>query len=143
MNGNQASVDIINSPLSELGVMAFDFGYTVADSNSLVLWEGSFGDFVNGAQILIDQFLVASEAKWNRHQGLLCCCPMVMREWVQSIVLADLSDFCSCAVTLIFRSLSRQTAAQYFHILRRQIKREFRKPWSLCRQNRCSVMQKW
>ena len=70
-----ARFDAVNSPLSEFGVMGFEVGYSMEDPNQLVMWEGQFGDFVNGAQIIIDQFLVAGETKWNRQCGLTLLLP--------------------------------------------------------------------
>jgi 2-oxoglutarate dehydrogenase E1 component len=103
---DQARIEIYNSLLSEVGVLGFEYGYTLADPHTLVLWEAQFGDFANGAQVIIDQFLASGESKWLRMSGLtlLLCAE-------RNMCIANLS-----------------TPANYFHALRRQIKRNFRKP---------------
>lgn len=125
---NQAEVEIINSPLSELAVMGFDFGYSVADKDSLVLWEGQFGDFVNGAQIVIDQFLVASEAKWGQTSGLVLLLPHGYEGMGPEHSSGRPERFLQLCGNLNIQVAIPTTAAQYFHVLRRQICRDFRKP---------------
>jgi 2-oxoglutarate dehydrogenase E1 component len=125
---DQAPVDIINSPLSELGVMGFDFGYTIADASSLVLWEGQFGDFVNGAQIVIDQFLVACEAKWGQTSGLVLLLPHGYEGMGPEHSSGRPERFLQLCGNANIQVAIPTTAAQYFHILRRQICRDFRKP---------------
>ena len=124
----QANVEILNSPLSELGVMGFEFGYTVADKDALVLWEGQFGDFVNGAQIVIDQFLVASEAKWGQTSGLVLLLPHGYEGMGPEHSSGRPERFLQLCGNANIQVAIPTTAAQYFHILRRQICREFRKP---------------
>jgi 2-oxoglutarate dehydrogenase E1 component len=124
----QASVEILNSPLSELGVMGFEFGYTVADKDALVLWEGQFGDFVNGAQIVIDQFLVASEAKWGQTSCLTLLLPHGYEGMGPEHSSGRPERFLQLCGNANIQVAIPTTAAQYFHILRRQICREFRKP---------------
>jgi 2-oxoglutarate dehydrogenase E1 component len=124
----QATVEILNSPLSELGVMGFEFGYTVADKDALVLWEGQFGDFVNGAQIVIDQFLVASEAKWGQTSGLTLLLPHGYEGMGPEHSSGRPERFLQLCGNANIQVAIPTTAAQYFHILRRQICREFRKP---------------
>jgi 2-oxoglutarate dehydrogenase E1 component len=128
IGGKQAQVDVINSPLSELGVMGFDFGYTIADPNALVLWEGQFGDFVNGAQIMIDQFLVASEAKWNQTSGMVLLLPHGHEGMGPEHSSARPERFLQLCGNANIQVAIPTTAAQYFHILRRQMVRDFRKP---------------
>ncbi len=125
---NQAPVEILNSPLSELGVMGFEFGYTIADKDALVLWEGQFGDFVNGAQIVIDQFLVASEAKWGQTSGLVLLLPHGHEGMGPEHSSGRPERFLQLCGNANIQVAIPTTAAQYFHILRRQICREFRKP---------------
>ncbi|MCX6118844.1 MAG: thiamine pyrophosphate-dependent enzyme [Proteobacteria bacterium] len=124
----QAPVEILNSPLSELGVMGFEYGYTIADSESLVLWEGQFGDFVNGAQIVIDQFIVASEAKWNQTSGLVLLLPHGYEGMGPEHSSARPERFLQLCGNDNIQVAYPSTAAQYFHILRRQLHRDFRKP---------------
>mmetsp|Transcript_39818 Transcript_39818/g.62938 ORF Transcript_39818/g.62938 Transcript_39818/m.62938 type:complete len:333 (+) Transcript_39818:2180-3178(+) len=142
--------DVANSSLSEFGVMGFDLGYSLEDPDYLVLWEGQFGDFSNGAQIIIDQFISSGEQKWNRQSGLVLLLPhgydgqgpehssarlerfLAMTD--SPIKVADLSslekrqeyvkeaNWQVCNVT---------SPANYFHLLRRQIHRPFRKPLCL------------
>jgi 2-oxoglutarate dehydrogenase E1 component len=119
---DQAPVDIINSPLSELGVMGFDFGYTIADASSLVLWEGQFGDFVNGAQIVIDQFLVACEAKWGQTSGLVLLLPHGYEGMGPEHSSGRPERFLQLCGNANIQVAIPTTAAQYFHILRRQIR---------------------
>jgi 2-oxoglutarate dehydrogenase E1 component len=125
---DQAPVEILNSPLSELGVMGFEFGYTVADESSLVLWEGQFGDFVNGAQIVIDQFLVASEAKWNQTSGLVLLLPHGYEGMGPEHSSGRPERFLQLCGNANIQVAIPTTAAQYFHVLRRQVVRDFRKP---------------
>ena len=124
----QAPVDIINSPLSEAGVMGFDFGYTIADPDALVLWEAQFGDFVNGAQIIIDQFLVASEAKWKQVSGLVLLLPHGYEGQGPEHSSARPERFLQLCGNLNIQVAIPTTPAQHFHLLRRQIHRSFRKP---------------
>lgn len=124
----QAEVEILNSPLSELGVMGFEFGYTVADKDALVLWEGQFGDFVNGAQIVIDQFLVASEAKWGQTSGLVLLLPHGYEGMGPEHSSGRPERFLQLCGNANIQVAIPTTAAQYFHILRRQLCRPFRKP---------------
>lgn len=124
----QATVEILNSPLSELGVMGFEFGYTVADKDALVLWEGQFGDFVNGAQIVIDQFLVASEAKWGQTSSLVLLLPHGYEGMGPEHSSGRPERFLQLCGNANIQVAIPTTAAQYFHILRRQLCRDFRKP---------------
>ncbi len=125
---SQATVEILNSPLSELGVMGFEFGYTVADKDALVLWEGQFGDFVNGAQIVIDQFLVASEAKWGQTSSLVLLLPHGYEGMGPEHSSGRPERFLQLCGNANIQVAIPTTAAQYFHILRRQLCRDFRKP---------------
>jgi 2-oxoglutarate dehydrogenase E1 component len=124
----KAPVEILNSPLSEQGVMGFDFGFSVANRNALVLWEGQFGDFVNGAQIIIDQFLVASEAKWKQTSGLVLLLPHGYEGMGPEHSSGRPERFLQLCGNLNIQVAIPTTAAQYFHILRRQMHRDFRKP---------------
>ncbi|RZA26008.1 MAG: 2-oxoglutarate dehydrogenase E1 component [Proteobacteria bacterium] len=124
----QASVEVINSPLSEQGVMGFEFGYTVADPESLVLWEGQFGDFVNGAQIIIDQFLVASEAKWKQNSGLVLLLPHGHEGGGPEHSSGRPERFLQLCGDYNIQVANVTKPAQFFHILRRQLARPFRKP---------------
>ena len=125
---SQAMVEVINSPLSEQGVMGFEFGYTVADPDSLVLWEGQFGDFVNGAQIIIDQFLVASEAKWKQASGLVLLLPHGHEGGGPEHSSGRPERFLQLCGDYNIQVANVTKPAQLFHILRRQLARPFRKP---------------
>ncbi len=123
-----APVDIINSPLSELGCLGYEFGYSVATPNALVLWEAQFGDFVNGAQILLDQFLVASEAKWQQTSGLVLLLPHGHEGMGPEHTSARPERFLQSCGNLNIQVCNLTSPAQLFHALRRQLIRKFRKP---------------
>jgi 2-oxoglutarate dehydrogenase E1 component len=123
-----ARVDIINSPLSEQGCMGFEFGYSLSETRSLILWEAQFGDFANGAQIIIDQFLVASEAKWKQSSVLTLLLPHGYEGMGPEHSSARLERFLQSCGNLNIQVCNLTTPAQYFHALRRQMIRPFRKP---------------
>jgi 2-oxoglutarate dehydrogenase E1 component len=122
------SIELINSPLSELGCMGFEFGYSIADPKSLVLWEAQFGDFSNGAQIIIDQFLTASEAKWQQTSGLVLLLPHGYEGMGPEHSSARPERFLQCCGNLNVQVVNVTSAAQLFHLLRRQMLRNYRKP---------------
>lgn len=124
----QAQVDIANSPLSEQGCLGFEFGYSVADTDSLVCWEAQFGDFSNGAQIIIDQFLSASEAKWKQCSSLVLLLPHGHEGQGPEHSSARPERFLQLCGNLNMQVIFPTTPAQHFHALRRQLHREFRKP---------------
>jgi 2-oxoglutarate dehydrogenase E1 component len=124
----QGDVEIINSPLSEAGVMGFEFGFTVADPDALVLWEAQFGDFCNGAQIIIDQFLCASEAKWKQTSGLVLLLPHGYEGMGPEHSSARPERFLQLCGNTNMQMVNLTTPAQHFHALRRQLVRKFRKP---------------
>lgn len=128
VSANQARVDVINSPLSEQGCLGFEFGYSVADPSALVLWEAQFGDFVNGAQIIIDQFLVASEAKWRQTSSLVLLLPHGYEGQGPEHSSARPERFLQSCGNLNIQVANCTTPAQLFHILRRQVVRSFQKP---------------
>lgn len=125
---NWKPVDIINSPLSELGCLGFEFGYSVANPSTLVLWEAQFGDFVNGAQILLDQFLVASEAKWQQTSGMVLLLPHGHEGMGPEHSSARPERFLQSCGDLNIQVVNLTSASQLFHALRRQMLRDFRKP---------------
>ena len=124
----QARIEIFNSLLSEAGVLGFEYGYTVADPSTLVLWEAQFGDFANGAQVIIDQFIAAGETKWLRMSGLVMLLPHGQEGQGPEHSSARLERYLQlCAENnIIVGNIS--TPANYFHALRRQMKRNYRKP---------------
>jgi 2-oxoglutarate dehydrogenase E1 component len=124
----QAPVEVINSPLSEAGVLGFEFGYSVALREGLTAWEAQFGDFANGAQILIDQFLVASEAKWKQTSGLVLMLPHGYEGQGPEHSNARPERFLQLCGDLNIQLINPTTPSQLFHALRRQVKRSFRKP---------------
>ena len=124
----QERIETIDSPLSELAVLGFEFGYTLADPRSLVLWEAQFGDFANGAQIIIDQFIAASEEKWLRMSGLVMLLPHGFEGQGPEHSSARLERFLQLCAEDNLQVVNCTTPANYFHALRRQMHRDFRKP---------------
>ena len=118
--GASASFEVYNSPLSEYGVLGFEFGYSIAAPEALVLWEAQFGDFVNGAQIVIDQFVVAGRSKWSQTSRLTLLLPHGYEGNGPEHSSARLERFLQLAAQDNIRVVNCTTAAQYFHLLRRQ-----------------------
>jgi 2-oxoglutarate dehydrogenase E1 component len=126
--GQTGRFQVWDSPLSEYGVMGFDYGYCRANPRALVMWEGQFGDFVNGAQILIDQYLASSEVKWHRWAGLVLLLPHGYEGQGPEHSSARLERFLQLCADDNMEVVYPSTAAQTFHMLRRQALRTFRKP---------------
>jgi 2-oxoglutarate dehydrogenase E1 component len=124
----QAKIEIYNSLLSEAGVLGFEYGYTLADPRTLVLWEGQFGDFANGAQVIIDQFLASGETKWLRMSGLTLLLPHGYEGQGPEHSSARLERYLQLCAERNMAVGNLTTPANYFHALRRQLKRNFRKP---------------
>jgi 2-oxoglutarate dehydrogenase E1 component len=124
----QAHIEIFNSLLSEAGVLGFEYGYSLADPWTLVLWEAQFGDFANGAQAIIDQFLASGESKWLRMSGLTLLLPHGHEGQGPEHSSARLERYLQLCAERNMTVGNLTTPANYFHALRRQLKRNFRKP---------------
>jgi 2-oxoglutarate dehydrogenase E1 component len=128
LSAEQAPVEIFNSPLSEAGVLGFEYGYSLDCPDGLVLWEAQFGDFWNAAQVIVDQFIAAGEDKWRRLSGVTMLLPHGFEGMGPEHSSARLERFLVLAAEDNIQIVVPSTPAQYFHCLRRQVLRRWRKP---------------
>jgi len=128
VSDQQATFDIYNSHLSEYGVLGFEYGYAMANPNALTIWEAQFGDFFNGAQIVVDQYVASAETKWQRENGLVMLLPHGYEGQGPEHSSARIERFMELCADYNMQVTNCTTPANFFHALRRQFKRDFRKP---------------
>jgi len=126
--GTEAEFTIFNSLLSEYGVLGFEYGYALAQPNALTIWEAQFGDFFNGAQIIVDQYIASAETKWQRGNGLVMLLPHGYEGQGPEHSSARIERFMELCADNNIQVANCSTPANFFHILRRQMHRDFRKP---------------
>jgi multifunctional 2-oxoglutarate metabolism enzyme len=128
LDANQAPFGVYDSPLNEFAALGFEYGYSVVRRDALVLWEAQFGDFVNAGQVVVDQFIVAAEEKWSQQSGLVLLLPHGYEGQGPEHSSARLERFLILSAQDNIQVTQPTTAAQYFHLLRRQMRRDVRKP---------------
>jgi 2-oxoglutarate dehydrogenase E1 component len=128
LSPDQASLELYNSPLSEAGVLGFEYGYSLDLPDGLTIWEAQFGDFWNCAQVIVDQFIASAEDKWNRLSGLVMLLPHGFEGQGPEHCSARVERFLAMSAEHNIQVCQPTTPAQYFHLLRRQVIRKWRKP---------------
>jgi 2-oxoglutarate decarboxylase len=128
LSSDQARIAVVDSPLSEYAALGFEYGYSQANRDALVVWEAQFGDFINGAQIIIDQYIVAAEDKWGQQNGVVLLLPHGYEGQGPEHSSARIERFLTLAAEDNMQIVNTTTAANFFHLLRRQVHQERRTP---------------
>ncbi|XP_060085381.1 2-oxoglutarate dehydrogenase E1 component-like [Ylistrum balloti] len=128
ISSEQASFEVLNSPLNEAGVLGFEYGFASVNPKQLIIWEAQFGDFANGAQVVVDQFIASSESKWRRGNGIVLLLPHGCEGQGPEHSSARPERYLQLCAEQNMQVVNCTTPAQFFHVLRRQVKRQFRKP---------------
>ena len=143
LSSNQAMFEVIDSPLSEASVMGFEYGFSQVEPNALVMWEAQFGDFANGAQVVVDQFISSGEIQMAAYEWPCSLLPHGYEGQGPEHSSARLERYLQLCAEDNMQVVNCTTPANYFHVLRRQVRRDFRKPLIVMTPNHCCGIKRW